>query len=262
MNSHPGVYVDHLKNGQANYRASLTWKNKHISLGSFKSPEEAGNAYDFGHGLLNGDRSLWDYEESFPISYEKYVVLVNLRENGIYIQTPVYLEKTSFLYCLTPKEICKFDLDDLFYFSSHKIMKRGGHLFVSEYGMQTSVKERFGIRPFSVEGRDYRFINGDFLDFRRENIDIINRYTGVTKIIKNTVVLYQTTVHVNGNIIVGRYETETEAAIAYNKAVDLLKASGCKKKYSQNFIDGVSNREYAEIYSSLPISEKLTQRRV
>ena len=29
-------------------------------------------------------------------------------------------------------------------------MKRGGHLFVAEYGMQTSVLSRYGIRSYAV----------------------------------------------------------------------------------------------------------------
>ncbi len=47
------------------------------------------------------------------------------------------------------------------------------------------------------------------------------------------------------------------AAIAYNKAVDVLHQNGLNKNYNMNYIDSVSPREYAEIYSNLKISPKL-----
>ena len=44
-------------------------------------------------------------------------------------------------------------------------MERGNHLFISEYGMQTSLRERFGIMSFAAEGRDFKFINKDEIIF-------------------------------------------------------------------------------------------------
>ena len=61
---------------------------------------------------------------------------INVRDNGIYIKNPIYLKKGFFLYYLTEEEILKFDVDDLFYYSEHKIMRRGNHFFVSDFGMQ------------------------------------------------------------------------------------------------------------------------------
>ena len=49
----------------------------------------------------------------------------------------------------------------------------------------------------------------------------------------------------------------THAAIAYNKAADVLHKRGLKKNYTLNYIDTVSPREYAEIYSQLSISSKI-----
>ena len=34
-------------------------------------------------------------------------------------------------YYLSPSHVLKFDPDDLFYYSSHKIMRRGNHYFVA-----------------------------------------------------------------------------------------------------------------------------------
>ena len=92
----------------------------------------------------------------------------------MYIPNPIYLEKSYFTYHLEPDYALKFDIEDLFYYSSHKIMKRGSHLFVADYGSQLSVLQRYGIQSYAVEGRDYQFVNDDPTDFRYENIIIIN----------------------------------------------------------------------------------------
>ena len=42
-----GVYTAKRKNGTVYYRASLTYRNKHISLGSFVSDIDANRAYLF-----------------------------------------------------------------------------------------------------------------------------------------------------------------------------------------------------------------------
>ena len=55
----------------------------------------------------------------------------------------------------------------------------------------------------------------------------------------------------------GIYEDMTEAAIAYNKAVDVLHRNGLQKNFTMNYIDTVSPSQYAEIYSHLKISPKI-----
>lgn len=254
----PGVYLNQQKNGKTTYRASFTYNSKHISLGTYDSEKAAGDAYDFALRLMDSSLSISDYSENTPILFEKYVILCNLRDNRIYISNPIYLDKRYFSYYYSENTVYIFDMDDLFYFSSHKLMKRGNHLFVSDYGLQVSLNEHFGIRPFSVPGRDFIFINGDSHDYRRENIEIINRFYGVLKETKKTTVFYKTVIHVNGNIIVGRYESEIEAAIAYNKAADILKSSGVQKDFPQNYIEGLSPRQYAEIYTAVSISPKIS----
>ena len=57
-----------------------------------------------------------------------------------------------FSYYLSENEELKFDIDDLFYYSNHKIMRRGGHLFVSDYGMQISILSRYEIMLHKVNG--------------------------------------------------------------------------------------------------------------
>ena len=124
--------------------------------------------------------------------------------------------------------------------------------------MQTNIQNRYGIRSYAVLGRDYRFINGNDHDYRYENIEIINRYNGVTKVLKKNMPFYQAKIHINGDFLIGTYETETEAAIAYNKAVDIVKKAGCNKNYTPNFLD-LSNSQYALIYNALPVSKKIME---
>mgnify|MGYP000110998292 CR=1 FL=1 len=80
---------------------------------------------------------LKDYPVPFP--YAKFISLINFRDNGIYIKTPIYLCDKLFLYFLTPETTLIFSTDDLFYYSHHTIMCRGGYYFVNDYGMQTSI---------------------------------------------------------------------------------------------------------------------------
>lgn len=254
----PGVYVITKKDGSESYRASITFRGKHISLGSYPSPRAAHEAYlQAGRLLENPSLSLTDYATPSPLSFEKWVCLLNFRDNGLYIATPIYIRPKFFYYYFSPGVFFIFDMEDLFYYSSHKISVRGGHYFVADYGMQLNIMNRYGIRNYAVENVDYRFINGNSRDFRYENIEIINRYFGVRKIIRNKKECYQVKIHVKGSLIVGIYDTETEAAIAYNKAIDVLKKAGIDRQYTPNYLEHVSPAVYADIYSAIQISPKL-----
>ena len=252
----PGVYVDTKKDGTHNYRASFTFNGKHISLGSYENEIRASASYSFAREVFENKKySLYNYSESFPLKFEKYISLINLRDNNIYFSNPIYLRKRNFSYFLSPFEEFKFDMDDLFYYSQHKIMSRKNHYFVADYGMQVSIKERYGIKSFAVEGRDFVFVNSDSLDFRRENIKIINNYHGVTVMEKHMKKRYKAVIHVRSNYVIGVYPTETEAAIAYNKAADTLIKNGFDKNFLQNYVDTVNAKEYAEIYTKVKISD-------
>ncbi|MCQ2519607.1 MAG: hypothetical protein MJ107_03640 [Lachnospiraceae bacterium] len=252
-----GVYIDKKKNGSNNYRASMTINNKHISLGSYSSEHEAAMAYEYAKKLFASKTEVTDFPDNCPLSFEKFVILINLRDNKIYFSNPIYLENRFFSYYYSPEDVYKFDMDDLFYFSSHKIMKRGNHLFVADYGSQVSVYEHLGIRAFSVPGRDFLFINDDKYDLRRENIEIVNPYFGVRKQKNALEESFKTFINITGKFVVGTYDSEIKAAIAYNKAVDVVTKQGIAKKYPQNYIEGISAREYAAIYSDVEISKKL-----
>lgn len=256
-----GVYSARKKNGEPYYRASITYLGKHISLGSFSTEQNAHKAYTLAGNLLNNP-SKWridNYPSSCVLSFHKWVVLNNFRDNKIYIRNPIYIKKHYFLYYIDSNHILKFDAEDLFYYARHKIIRRGGHLFTSEYGMQINLMSRYGIKNYAIPGVDFLFVNGDSMDFRYSNIEIVNRYNGVSKFLKAGQPVYQAKIHINGYHIIGRYSTETEAAIAYNKAVDILRNKGLNKNYSLNYIDGIDEIAYASIYQRIRISKKLRE---
>ena len=251
-----GVFRAVKKDGTVYYRASLTRHGKHISLGSYAVAEDAHKAYEEGLRLLSDfSTSLKFYEPGSPLPFEKWVCLLNFRDNGIYLGNPIYMGQQLFYYYLSPHHVLKFDLEDLFYYSSHKIMRRGNHYFVADYGMQITLTSRYGIKSYAVPGTDYCFRNGDPTDFRRENLEIHNIYHGVRKTAaKNGQYIYTVRIHIRGNYLVGRYATETEAAIAYNKAIDILRSKGVTNNFSYNYVEEIAPSRYAEIYSALTIA--------
>ena len=101
-------------------------------------------------------------------------------------------------------------------------------------------------------------MNGDDLDFRYENIEIYNHYHGVIRKETKKGTRYVAKIHINGNYTIGSYETDIEAAIAYNKAIDLLKKAGINKNFSPNYLEKISPSVYADIYEKLHISPKIT----
>lgn len=253
-----GIQKAQKKNGEVYFRASITYKSKHISLGSFQSKEAAASAYTQAHNILNSNTSLQEYLdnelENGVLSYDKVISLINVRQNGVYFANPIFLMKKYFYYYLSPEEIMTFDAEDLFYYANHKIQRRGGRLFVADYGMQVTLNSRYGIKPFAVINRDYMFLNGDTLDYRYENIRILSKYTGVypqTNPSSPTSNIYKVKIHFKGNYTVGTYDNEDTAAIAYNKAADYINSLGYNRNYTLNYIDSISAREYADIYTGI-----------
>ena len=257
-NKYIGVYTAKKKDGSIYYRSSFTHKNKHISLGSFLSPNDASHAYMEAVRLIS-DHSvfIYDFHINSPLSFEKWIVILNFRDNNIYFSTPIYIRKKYFSYYLSVHQELKFSIDDLFYYSSHKIMQRGGHLFVADYGMQVSIMSRYGVKNYAVYGKDYLLLNNDPLDFRYENIKIMNYYNGVRMVKHKNKTLFQSKIHILGNFVIGYYEDSLYAAIAYNKAVDVLIQNGCKKNFKQNYTEGLSPSVYAEIYSKIVIPDRI-----
>ena len=255
----PGVFTAHKKDGSIYYRSSITYKRKHISLGSYPTAAMAYAAYLEGTSLIfDNVLTLADYSVNRVLPFGKWVSLLNFRDNDIYFSTPIYSRKNYFDYYLSPTEILKFDFEDLFYYSSHTIMRRGRHFFVADYGMQVNIMNRYGIKNYAVIGKDYRFVNGDNMDFRYENIEVFNTYHGVSRRRTSSGIVYVAKIHINGNYTIGSYTNSIEAAIAYNKAIDILKKAGISKNFSPNYIENLSPSTYADIYSKLSVSPKIT----
>ena len=254
----PGVYIATHKDGSTYFRSSITYRNKHISLGSFDTEDAASQVYFESASILSSKIPLEDARTVAPtVPFDKIVSLINFRDNGLYIGNPIYLRKNYFSYYLSEDEELKFDIDDLFYYSSHRILRRQGHLYVNDYGMQVTLMSRYGIHNHSVVNRDYHFANGDASDLRYSNVVLVNRYFGVYQYTtKNHQTRYRVKIHINGNYTIGTYSSETKAAIAYNKAVDLAKAAGIAKNYPENYIEDLSPKDYADMYLKLKISSK------
>ncbi len=257
MKQFSGVFSARKKNGELYYRSSITYQKKHISLGSFLKETEAHKAYLEAGQILKNTQLTVDHYQPCVLSFEKAVILFNFRDNGMYIGTPVYIRNRFFQYYLSKELVLTFDIDDLFYYSVHKIMKRGGHFFVADYGMQVNILNRYGIRNFGVKNRDYLFKNGDDTDFRYENIQIINRFHGVFQIKKKEEIFYKVKIHINGDYVVGTYSDEITAAIAFNKAADIVKQKGIQKNFPVNFIENLLPSQYADIYSQIKISDRI-----
>jgi hypothetical protein len=253
-----GVYEAKKKDGTTYYRSSFTFKNKHISLGSFDNEKDANKAYDEAQYVsLKNSVTINMHSDKWVLPFEKMVMIINLRDNGIYFGTPIYVRSNFFYYYYSLDYVLKFDIDELFYYSSHKIMKKDGHLFVADYGMQVNIINRYGIKNHAVAGKDYIFLNGDDTDYRRENLKIMNHYYGVDRVIYRGDEKFRSRINIPGYYTIGHYNSEIEAAIAYNKAIDILKKNGVKKNYTPNYIEGISAKIYAEVYSKLKISDKI-----
>ena len=254
----PGVTKTTKKNGEVYFRSSITYKGKHISLGSYQTESVAGLAYQEAVKLLADNVPFSESLFSrYNLPYDKLIRILNYRDNGIYIKNPIYLYHKYFHYYLNETTPLKFDIDDLFFYSTHKIQQRGGYLFVADYGMQINILSRYGIKNYGVSGRDYRHVNNNEYDYTYENIEVINPYYGVSRIIKNKKPVYKCQLHIKGNYVVGYYPTAEEAAVAYNKAVDHVKQKGCNRSFQSNYILSYTSQQYATVYENVSLSNHI-----
>ena len=74
---------------------------------------------------------------------------------------------------------------------------------------------------------------------------------------KNGRILYKAVIHVRSNYVIGYFETDIEAAIAYNKAVDCLNMQKIRRRYETNYIDTLSASAYADIYSGITLPDTI-----
>jgi len=253
-----GVQRAYTKDKSLYYKASITYKNKHISLGSYSNENDAHKAYLEAYNIVfKNNYKLVDFCEDIKIPFEKWVILHNFRDNNYYIHTPIYLYKSYFCYYLDEKTEFKFSTEDLFFYATHKIHFRNGYYYINDHGQQINILSRYNIKNYAVLGKDYYFKNGDTHDFRTLNLEVINKYNGVSRIIKNDKLLYTSKIFYNSSLLIGVYSTEIEAAIAYNKAIDLLNCYGIDKKSNKNYITNLSAYQYKQIYKATKISSNI-----
>lgn len=256
----PGVTKAKKKNGTIYYRSSITLQGKHISLGSFDTEEQAGKAYQEGCEIVRERKyEITDYNDSFALDFEKFVILMNYRNTNIYFKTPIYLTPDFFYYYFSPDKYLIFDREDLFYYANHKLQTRGGYLFICDYGSQYNILSRYGIKNYAKKGIDYIFVNQNEYDFRYENLKVINEYNGVSQIEQEGKTLYESVIHIRGNFLIGRFESKFTAAIAYNKAVDTLAANGIHRKYVKNYINDYTSEQYQKEYASILMPKHIVE---
>ena len=255
-----GVYQTKKKDGTTYYRVSITYKNKHISLGSSEDIDIAQRRYRLATSILRNHRfQLSDFNNTDQsLAFDKWVTIINFRDNGLYFKTPIYLSKHFFSYYLSQNMVLEFDVDDLFFYSNHKIFKRGNYYFVNDYGMQMNILTRYGIRNYASKGKDYTFIDGNSHNLRYENIKVVNPYVGVEQVNNMGSIMYRSKIHLKGYVTIGHYKSINKAAIAYNKAVDfMLRYVTPDKAYSKNYVDSISKDEAEYFYTSIKLPEYL-----
>ena len=86
---------------------------------------------------------------------------------------------------------------------------------------------------------------------RYENIKLLNPYHGVEIVKTAGLDKYKARIHINGNFVIGTYNTIEKAAIAYNKAVDMAHAHGIQKKTIPKTISKVYQARNTRIFTLL-----------
>lgn len=242
-----------LKNNILRYKVYFVYQSKKIYLGLYDTEELAKNTLREAQEIMEKFMDISHYTCQY-INFKKFISLCNLRDRHVYIKNPIYLYDTYFHYYLSKDVFLTFDIKDLLFFSTYKICKRGNYIYTQDSITQQSILCRFGIHQHSIYGVDYKLKNGNMYDFRRENIEIINAYKGVTLKEKNGQSVYVAKIFINHDIIIGYYTSQAEAAIAYNKAIDVLTQNGTLRDYIKNTIPYLTLSEYTQIYNRLVIS--------
>ena len=117
MKNLPGVFKAQKKDGSTYYRTSITFRSKHISLGSFNNEKDANTAYNEAITIVRSENSYLpdDFSDKVckKLDFKKWITLINFKNNGIYIKTPIYMRNNFFNYYLSKNDVLTFDVDDL-----------------------------------------------------------------------------------------------------------------------------------------------------
>ncbi|ONI41596.1 hypothetical protein AN640_07890 [Candidatus Epulonipiscium fishelsonii] len=246
-------------NGKLYYQVNFFYKSKKIYLGRYSSIADAQITINEATDIVETMCSIKQAKYTL-LSFNKVVILINLRDNGTYFKNPIYLYEDYFGYYISSDIELLFDLIHLFFFATYKIYKRGNLFYTQHTFTQSSILNRLGIVPSSRINIDYKFKNNNPFDFRSDNLEVLKRYYGVSAIEKGEKTLYQARISKPNTIIIGIFESEIKAAIAYNKAVDYLKSVGMQYKLNSNVIFYITKKEYDIIYDEIELPYKLTNK--
>lgn len=246
-------------NGKTQYKIYFVYESNKIYLGTYPSMETAEKALAEAEFLMKQPQGPPEFEFAPTLNYKKIVSLCNLRDHKKYMKNSIYLYATYFHYYLSKNCILVFDSKDLLYFSTYKIYKRGNYLYTQDSISQQNMLLRFGIPNHSVLHKDYFFKNGNPYDFRAENLVVINSYKGVRQKVRNDKTIYIAYIYLKSNLIIGHYDSEIEAAIAYNKAIDVLHQQKRLHDYTYNIIPYLTNVEYQAIYDHIILTPRLNR---
>ncbi len=243
------------KNSGTEYQLYYKYKNKRIYLGAYQTFALASSAFLEAEEVVISKISI-DCASHLTLPFHKVVSLINFRDNGVFFKNPIYICGDYFKYYVSKDTVFSFDNNHLFFFSTNKIAIRGNYIYTQDGITQRNILSRFGIPSHSVCGKDYLFKNNNPYDFRKDNLHIVRHYLGVTYVKKNGLPVYVTKIFFNKSIVVGHYSSEVEAAIAYNKAADLL-TKHTQTEYMHNDIPYLTQAEYNALYESVTISSYL-----
>ena len=98
-----GVYQTSKKDGSLYYRASLTYHAKHISLGSSSDAAIAHAIYREAMDILSSPAITPENYTSRirHLSFEKAISLLNFRDHGIYIKTPIDQQNACIIFFMS-----------------------------------------------------------------------------------------------------------------------------------------------------------------
>lgn len=239
------------------YRVYYMYQSKKIYIGIYETSEKAQEVYAWVDTKMSSGFSLEDYLGS-PIAFDKFITLLNFKNNGAYFSVPIYIFPDHFKYYLSEDFYMIFSLKDLFFISNYKIHKRGQYLYINIGTRQENLLKRFGISNHATYGVDYLMHNGNRYDLRRENIHILNHYKGVQYEDKYHTKTYVARIRTTQYLVIGHYDSELLAAIAYNKAVDYLEKSSSSCSYEKNEFPFLTRQEYQSLYDKVEVSKRLT----
>ena len=116
MNEVAYIYTKQSGN-QTKYRVYYMYQSKKIYIGLYETYAEAEKAYQYVATLMTGSVSFTAYTPEF-LTFDKFVTLLNARDNHTYFHTPIYIEEATFKYFLSPERYLLFDLRDLLYLAN------------------------------------------------------------------------------------------------------------------------------------------------